>query len=153
MFGTNNMCYSFSTLMNFSISTPNLLNTIQSSSISTFFYFCKFQLDPRRGTNFKIEIKTEFPCKGDTEFSIRSTFSQTYKKKHFFILFAVASYNKWQCWKIINLNQNLGFLHVSNTLGLFDLNITNKLNNWLMKKMCFICGWTFPLFHFGKGVG
>lgn len=80
MFGTNNMCYSFSTLMNFSISTPNLLNTIQSSSISTFFYFCKFQLDPRRGTNFKIEIKTEFPCKGDTEFSIRSTFSQTYKK-------------------------------------------------------------------------
>lgn len=74
------VCFSIFTLMNLSISTPNLLDTIQSSSISTFFYFCKFQLDPRRGTNFKIEIKTEFPCKGNTEFSIRSTFSQTYKK-------------------------------------------------------------------------
>lgn len=72
--------------------------------------------------------------------------------KSLFILHTVASSNKWQCSNIINLNQNLGFLHDSKTLSLFDLNIPNKLNIWWMKTYVLqLCGWTFPFILFWNG--
>lgn len=68
--------------------------------------------------------------------------------KSLFTLYTVASSNKWQCSNIINLNQNLGFLHDSKTLSLFDLNISNKLNIWWMKNICFTIMWLNVSFYF-----